>query len=219
MTTLHWFLSNCRRRGHSEAKVRSGRRRPVRCRRRVRHCACASRHDSRQVRREVVLRRRRPAGRSDSLGLHQERVFHRSVQTELMHQRRNRRRIIVQLHVGDFRSDNRSDNRQRKSARFSLGLYSSQIIAEIFVDILWPTYKSNELSARPLISRQECGQAAVKCIRVYILAWGSRVPLLAPIASDTRIHFSVRQARDTWPVTFVYISVCDRRVPLLAPSY
>ena len=77
---------------------------------------------------------------------------------------------------------------------------------------------------------------------VYISVCARRVSLLAPMASSTRVHLIVWQARATscphgqwhscafqcaacachflrsWAVALLYISVCGRRVPLLAPT-
>ena len=109
---------------------------------------------------------------------------------------------------------------QRISENFCSSCLSRRLL-QIFGEILWSTYRRDELSARPLISSQTSTGGCVMCMFVY---------------------FSLRQARATscthgqsrscafqcaagachflhpWPVTLVYRSVCGRRVPLLATS-
>ena len=84
-----------------------------------------------------------------------------------------------------------------KSLRFSFGIFRSQIIAEIFAEILWPTFRCDDgLSARPLTPSQ--------------VSTGG-------CAMHTRVHFSVLQACVT-SRRLAYIPVSGRRVSLLAPS-
>ena len=101
--------------------------------------------------------------------------------------------MIAPSQESDFRSDNRSDNISDNRSE------NLQQIAENFSEILWPTYKCDELSARPLTSSQTS-----TCSRVMYTCVHSR--------SGT-CHFLHPR-----PVTLVYIPACGRRVALLQIS-
>ena len=110
--------------------------------------------------------------------------------------------------------------------------FRSQIIAEIIAEILWPTYKCDELSARPLtLSQVSSGGCvmymhpdfshlqvcATTCTQwhAYISVSGA-CHFLHPVTS---LHFSVRHACVTSCIQWLaYISVCGMRVSLLASS-
>ena len=122
--------------------------------------------------------------------------------------------LTVLSHQSNFRSDNlsdnRSDNRSENLRDFIWAALVHRLSQRYSHRFLWSTYKTWWAENLPTNFKSKCRQTNVQCIHVYISACGRRVTLLPPTASDTRVHFSVRQARDTscnkW---LAHISACE----------
>ena len=82
-------------------------------------------------------------------------------------------------------ADNRSDNCTENLRNFLCIFFSSQIIEEIFAEILWPPYKCDESSAHPRTPRL-CNVHACPFLR----ATGA-----CHSHPATRLHFSVNYSR------------------------
>ena len=106
--------------------------------------------------------------------------------------------------------------------------------AQLFAQILWPTYKYDELSARKLTQSQGSTGDCVMYVRENFNVWQAHVSLLAlgdsltfhcaagPYTTCTKRLANIsecgRHVSVLAPDDSLYISLCGRRVHYFAPS-